>query len=375
MEMQELKEFLTNISTPEIKPNPKTFLGIAKQPHYENVMSNIYAFFFQKDHEHKLGDIFIKAIMSLVNEMPKNEKKSFDTTIPCRVDTEKQTRKNGRIDLLITNNIEAILIENKVFHHLNNDLDDYFESVVHQGYEADNITAIVLTRYNIDSLTHLKYINITHAQLLKRVMEFSQEIPLNKDNKFHTFLLDLNQNVNNLSKPKMTKEQVEFYNIHSIEINKATSFGNEFKKHVVSEVKKAAGQILTTKLLRMGEGNSEVNRLRYFTSTKFENLRIVPLFEDLLNGKSKMCIIIEIRNKLKDRFNEFKNLDFTPEEKSIINESPDFSNTKWVHFSIRDYNLTSGEIENLSKFILRKLKEDSLLSVFNKIDTYLRQEK
>lgn len=375
MNLAQLHSFLERAEIPEVKKPPKTFLGIAKQPHYENVMSNIYAFFFQKDHEHKLGDVFIRAIMSLVNEMPKNGIKSFDTAIPCSVDTEKQTRKKGRIDLLITNNIEAILIENKVFHQLNNDLDDYFESVIHQGYEADNITAIVLTRYDIDNVTHPKYLNITHAQLLKKVMEFSRGIPLSRNNKFHTFLLDLNQNVNNLSKPKMTKEQVEFYNNHSLEINKATLFGNEFKKHVVTEVKKVADQILTVKFLRMGEANSQANRLRYFTSTKFENLRIVPLFEDLLNGKSKMCIIIEIRNNLKDRFHEFKNLDFTPEEKSIINESPDFSNTKWVHFSTRDYNLTSGEIENLSKFILLKLKEDSLLSVFNMIDTYLRQEK
>ena len=38
--IKELEAFLQKVAIPKIKASPKTFLGIAKQPHYENVLSN-----------------------------------------------------------------------------------------------------------------------------------------------------------------------------------------------------------------------------------------------------------------------------------------------------------------------------------------------
>ena len=52
MLLSTLQEFLYQEKIPKIKKRPKTFLGIAKQPHYENVLSNIYAFFFDIKEEH-----------------------------------------------------------------------------------------------------------------------------------------------------------------------------------------------------------------------------------------------------------------------------------------------------------------------------------
>ena len=44
-----LESFINKIEIPNLKPRVKTFLGISKQPHYENVWSNIYAFFFNEE--------------------------------------------------------------------------------------------------------------------------------------------------------------------------------------------------------------------------------------------------------------------------------------------------------------------------------------
>ncbi len=54
--LDELQKFLNEKgnSIPIIKKNSKTFLGIAKQPHYENVLSNILAFYFDITEEHGL---------------------------------------------------------------------------------------------------------------------------------------------------------------------------------------------------------------------------------------------------------------------------------------------------------------------------------
>ncbi len=46
MNIKALQTFLDQASIPSVKQQPKTFLEIARQPHYENVISNIYAFYF-----------------------------------------------------------------------------------------------------------------------------------------------------------------------------------------------------------------------------------------------------------------------------------------------------------------------------------------
>ena len=52
IDVYQLKIFLESHTIPSVKQQPKTFLEIARQPHYENVISNIYAFYFDPHEEH-----------------------------------------------------------------------------------------------------------------------------------------------------------------------------------------------------------------------------------------------------------------------------------------------------------------------------------
>ncbi len=124
--LQELKSFLDNNTIPKPKKRPKTFLGIAKQPHYENVLSNIYSFFFNVNEVHKMEDLFIKSLLEVALE--KGVSKDFSSFYDFNCATEVGTTKGGRIDLLWSNGRQSIIIENKVYHHLNNDLEDYWKS-------------------------------------------------------------------------------------------------------------------------------------------------------------------------------------------------------------------------------------------------------
>jgi hypothetical protein len=56
-EFEQLQTFLNQNEIPKIKGKQKTFLGIAKQPHYENVISNIYAFYFNVNEVHKFKSL------------------------------------------------------------------------------------------------------------------------------------------------------------------------------------------------------------------------------------------------------------------------------------------------------------------------------
>lgn len=59
--VDDLKSWLENLDVPEPIIKPKTFLGIAKQPHYENVISNIYKFYFRQEEDHGFQDLFVES--------------------------------------------------------------------------------------------------------------------------------------------------------------------------------------------------------------------------------------------------------------------------------------------------------------------------
>ena len=130
IDLNKLQYFLTRNDIPIIKGKPKTFLGIAKQPHYENVLSNIYAFYFDVHEVHKLKDLFVTSIMELINASSlAKENKVFDTFLNYEVLTEYGTKNQKRIDILLQNNEQAIIIENKVYHFLNNYIDEYYNEI------------------------------------------------------------------------------------------------------------------------------------------------------------------------------------------------------------------------------------------------------
>src|SRR5690606_13304261 len=140
---------------------PKTFLDIAKQPHYENVMSNIYAFYFRINEAHKFKDLFVTSLLELINK----ETKQIDSFFDFNVFTEFSVSDQKRIDILLHNDEQAIIIDNKVYHHLNNDLDVYYN-----GVNATNKMGVVMSLHSINNISHPHFINITHLQLLNKVM-------------------------------------------------------------------------------------------------------------------------------------------------------------------------------------------------------------
>jgi len=124
--LEELQNFLLETKIPELTERPLTFLGISKQPHYENVWSNIYAFFFDTKADHNLKDLFLKSLVELI---VKYTGKKFHLNLLFEIYREYPTNNGGSIDILLANEKEAIIIENKVFHNLNNDLQDYWDSI------------------------------------------------------------------------------------------------------------------------------------------------------------------------------------------------------------------------------------------------------
>ena len=141
----------------------KTFFDIAGISHNENAWSDIYAYFFAPNNPHNLGKTFIDCLIRLIKEK-NNHTHRFDlpeSVSNVNVYREVATKKDGRIDLLIFADDNAIIIENKVYHNLTNDLGDYMQLV--QNYGNKRI-GVILT-LNPIHVSNDRYVNITHHEL------------------------------------------------------------------------------------------------------------------------------------------------------------------------------------------------------------------
>lgn len=183
MNLTTLQSFLNQNDIPTIKGKPKTFLGIAKQPHYENVLSNIYAFYFDTNEVHKLKDLFIKSLLELINATAlAKEGVVFESFLNFEIITEYGTKNQKRIDVLLQNNEQAIIIENKVYHELNNDLEEYYNEI-----KVTDKIGIVLSLQPISDIKHKYFINITHTQLVNKVLQNLGNYMLHANDKYIVF--------------------------------------------------------------------------------------------------------------------------------------------------------------------------------------------
>tara|TARA_R110002072_G_scaffold66499_4_gene164016 strand:+ start:48324 stop:49484 length:1161 start_codon:yes stop_codon:yes gene_type:complete len=385
MNTSELQKFLETANIPRIKKKPKTFLGIAKQPHYENVLSNILGFYFNTKEVHQLEDLFIKSLKELIKESKLGtQKKAIQGLFEFSVDTECATDGGGRIDLLLSNETHAIIIENKVYHHIkDNDLDDYWDSVKVECGDENNKVGIILSLYPISQHHYSKfkstehYINITHLSLLKCVLKNSGNYLLNANDKYVVFLKDLVQNISNLSSTYMEPKDISFYFKHQLEINELATFKFSVRKHIIAETEKAGAILNGVNVLAPRANSFNEKRVRYYVSPKHQSLMIAVVFDDLLKPERQMHIAVELNNELlKDRsiYNEITT--FTDKELEIAySENFRTTNYSWSHFAVKHYNPTENEVAHLSEFIAKKLKEDNLLSIFNKLDAFLSARK
>lgn len=373
MNIQTLEEFLSKNTIPKIKKRPKTFLGIAKQPHYENVMSNIYAFYFTIEEVHGLQDLFISTLLALINESKLGSQKRVNEITDFEADTEVITQKNGRIDLLLSSQDHAIIIENKVYHKLNNNLEDYWQSTkVTDGIEAHKI-GIVLSLNKIN-VTHPHFINITHLEFLKRVIQNLGSYLMDAKDKYVVYLKDFYQNIINLSKNEMDSKELKFYFDHQTKILEVKDFHFAVRDHIFNQVESVANLIDEDLVLLKSKGEPN-KRLRFLLSPKNKNLMITVFFERLLTPEKELFLIVELKNDLLVNKERYKAISFTEEEHRIIKD--DFyknNNPQWCHFSNKKYILSDDNVANLCQFIIEKLEEDCHLSIYRKLNNFISKE-
>ena len=365
LKLEELQSFLNQNEIPKIKGKPKTFLGIAKQPHYENVLSNIYAFYFKVNEVHKFEDLFITSLLEIIDL--KGQK--IETFSNFEVFTEFGISKQRRIDILLKNKEQAIIIENKVYHHLNNDLAAYYNEV-----KADNKIGIVLSLHPISKINHSHFVNITHLQLLQQVYKNIGAYIIKGSNKYAVFLNDFHQNIINLTQPLMDENNFNFYFEHQQKINNLITYKSSARKYIENEVRKAHSRLKEENVkVKLYESSGSLgNSLTYYISELNKDLMFTIIYGDLLRVNGTLKIIIELKGAALNNKQRYKGITLSGIEDSSFynNKSKSFA-----HFEIRSYKLEQSQIRNLGDFIFDKLKKDGFLDVFRKIEEVLKSDK
>ncbi len=366
--INEMIDFFKNNDIPKIEGKETTFLEIAGLPHYENVISNIYAFYLNPFEKHKLDDIFISSLLTLIDKKSKNKKITISKDF--EIEREKGTEHKKRIDLLIQDKENVIIIESKIFHNLNNPLDIYWNSKKIQKVDDEHKIGIILSLWHQNTKNN-NYINITHIEWLEKVFENIENYKPDKTSKYFVFLKDFYQNIKNLTN-KMKTEEIDFFRNNVSKINQAVELKFGLRNHIVAEVERACG-LLNKKLELDKIGNNKYNqkRLRYYRSKKFDELVITIVFEELLTEKGEIYIVVEVQHKSIKKIQE-KYDEIIKDLKGTLNESFKTANKNYAHFAhIPNCKPNSDEIKDLSKYIVQQIIDNHILEIFNKLEQYL----
>lgn len=179
----------------KIPVKEKTYMEVSGYPHYENVCSNILAFYLRPKEEHKLNGL---ALCSLIKVMKnKNINTDIDLNDIDDIDNEDvrreyMTLKGNRIDLVIKNDDFVIGIENKLDASVYNDLNDYANTL--NKLNTKSIKILLSLHNNAKAVDNTEFINITYQEYFNQLKEDLNNIQ-EKDNKWYIFLEEFIKNL------------------------------------------------------------------------------------------------------------------------------------------------------------------------------------
>ena len=377
MSIKDLNEWLSQHKN-EIPQKPtwkRTLLDIMGCTKLENRWSDLYQFFLLEEEEHGLKDLFIRSLEELIG-VEKGWMKNFcvlreDSTRESSLDAEEDCgakqnndknshkKEKGRIDLLILGeDKKAIIIENKVFHTLeDNPLEQYVKTTKEKKWT--DIKVIVLSLYNnygdINSIDGCECLNLTHSDYIIKVME---KLPnyLSEANSFYLLILkNFIQNIINVTNMSATDDELLFF---SKEFEYISNIQGLYSR-IIREYKLSLNKIEFNGLKPYYKSinDNDNNQLVYLQYKEWPNLYLTVMLNYLWNkeghNKPFVRIVLEIHP-------DGKNLEEIDKviRKQIAKQPKDDTNVKysnledknklWRHLAYVDYDI---QFENGKQFI------------------------
>ncbi len=205
-----LKLLLAFLAVPESKRG-RTFMEVSGYPHYENVCSNILKFFLDPTAEHGLGDLLLVALFKMhgVAEVPP----LTDVSVGTRLGTDG----GNSIDLVIDSPAFTIGVENKIYHWLGNDLEDYAKFVDRLAHKKPLVIKAVLGLHKVQDKAALKggFVSYTYAELWQQVRALLGQYIPRADPKWVSYLVDLMETTAALAGQDMQLNKTDLFFIEN----------------------------------------------------------------------------------------------------------------------------------------------------------------
>jgi len=186
--MENLSRFIEDIALrlPSLpKQPPKNLFDILGVRNKEVINSRVLAYFLDAKESHGFNNLVFDSLIAII----KKKKYCNDTFLAkfsdeFQIQVEESTQfadkeKNKRIDILVSNKEWGIIIENKLYHNVNNPLEAYWEHT--EKLCGINIIGLILTLHSLGFENDKKevsvrgnkvnYLNITHKEWITEVQK------------------------------------------------------------------------------------------------------------------------------------------------------------------------------------------------------------
>jgi hypothetical protein len=214
-------------------------MEIAGYPHYENVCSNILKFYLDPTNEHGLKDLVLNSILHLIDK-----DFQFDLDFEqIEISRERKTLQNNRLDLVILTENYAIGIENKIFHHLHNDLTDYNNTIKSFCNNSRKPLCIVLSLNKLKSKEDIQkvntndFVNVTYEQVFENIKQNIGGHLSSSNINYINHLTDFIKSIENLTPRTMENKALwTFFKNNSETIQELADSFNEYKNSLFQKI-------------------------------------------------------------------------------------------------------------------------------------------
>lgn len=197
----------------------RTFMQISGYPHYENVCSNILAFYLEPGNEHGLGDLLLT---SLLRASGMHDTEDFTT---ASVEREVDLSEGNRIDLLVTTGRYLVGIENKIHAELTNDLAAYSRAITRKAATEElEPVCILLGLHDLRAAAAERdpgFVTITYENLFEELKSLSGHYAVRGHSRYMTYLNDFIRTIEDLQRDPMTNTATEtFFDDNHLQIER-----------------------------------------------------------------------------------------------------------------------------------------------------------
>ena len=341
---QELQDFMS-LSFPKNVEYDITYLDIITSQTKENTISKIYAHYLDFRKSPVISNWFISSLLAIIEE--KSNKKL--NLIEYDVFLEHASLENkGRIDIVIESFISksVIIIENKIYHWLGNDLNNYWDTFNY--YSEENKLGIVLALSNLPS-NNPNFISISHIEWISKVESLIDPSKISVREKIH--LEDFITNIKYITNQKNMNDNVKFYLDHSKKIEQILQYKEEATKYINGSISNLASKY-----------NWEVygNTLNYKQIWDQKNdVRVFyTLFPNEILKDKNLKIVIEIDGRARVYYDEL--IKRLREDNNVFDEyfiDTKKQNKNFAHLGYVLYPLEDEDLNNFESFLSKKIEE------------------